>query len=126
MVEAEGEVKESSAKLSRDPIGSKRIDKQNRIEDLPSQGIKRRGRNHRGIDDPAKGKRVRLRCLSIALSSSIVPYRANRPYSNNPHRSNSIFYTDVSYSLDQVIIRKYCEIFPKKEGRRATTNITVS
>lgn len=79
MVEAEGEVKESSAKLSRDPIGSKRIDKQNRIEDLPSQGIKRRGINHRGIDDPAKGKRVRLRCLSIALSSSIVPYRANRP-----------------------------------------------
>jgi hypothetical protein len=31
----------------------------------------------------------------------------------------SIFYTDVSYSLDQVIIRKDCKIFPKcyKEGR---------
>lgn len=29
------------------------------------------------------------------------------------HRFHSIFYTDVSYSLDQVIIRKYCEIFPK-------------
>jgi len=44
------------------------------------------------------------------------------------HRFHSIFYTDVSYSLDQVIIRKYCEIFPKweKEGRRATTNITAS
>jgi len=40
----------------------------------------------------------------------------------------SIFYTDVSYSLDQVIIRKDCKIFPKcyKEGRRATTNITAS
>lgn len=31
-----------------------------------------------------------------------------RPYYNQPHRSHSIFYTDVSYSLDQVIIRKYC------------------
>lgn len=43
MVEAEGEVKESSAKLSRDPIGSNRIDKQNRIEDLPSKGFKSTG-----------------------------------------------------------------------------------
>ena len=44
------------------------------------------------------------------------------------HRIHSIFYIDVSYSLNQVIIRKYCEIFPKweKEGRRATIIITAS
>lgn len=40
----------------------------------------------------------------IFVSRALQP----RPYYNQPHWSHSIFYTDVSYSLDQVIIRKDC------------------
>jgi len=40
---------------------------------------------------------------------------------DQPHRSHSIFYTDVSYSLDQVIIRKQ-NLSEMREGGKAGYN----